>query len=99
MREHAYYVYLLASQRNGTLYVGVTNDLMRRVDEHRRHAVPGFTSRYDVVRLVWFEQHGFIHEAIAREKHIKAWKRQWKIDLFRGINPNWDDLYPSLGQA
>ena len=96
MREHVYYVYLLASQRNGTLYVGVTNDLLRRVTEHREHAVPGFTKRYEVTRLVWFETHGYIHEAIAREKRIKAWKRQWKIDLFKEINPNWDDLYRSL---
>jgi putative endonuclease len=92
----SYYVYLLASQRNGTLYVGVTNDLIRRVGEHREHAVPGFTKRYDVHRLVWFEEHGYIQEAIAREKRIKAWKRQWKIDLFSQINPNWDDLYPAL---
>jgi putative endonuclease len=98
MREYAYYVYLLASKRNGTLYVGVTNDLIRRVDEHRRHAVPGFTSRYDVTRLVWFELHGSIYDAIEREKRIKTWKRQWKIDLFKEINPNWDDLYPSFFQ-
>jgi putative endonuclease len=98
MREYAYYVYLLASKRNGTLYVGVTNDLIRRVDEHRRHVVPGFTSRYDVTRLVWFELHGSIYDAIEREKRIKAWKRQWKIDLFKEINPNWDDLYPSFFQ-
>ena len=91
-----YYVYLLASQRNGTLYVGVTNSLVRRIAEHKEHVVPGFTKRYDVTRLVWFEQHASIHEAIAREKHIKAWKRQWKIDLFNEINPNWDDLYPSI---
>ena len=96
MREHVYYVYLLASQRNGTLYVGVTNDLIRRVTEHREHAVPGFTKRYEVTRLVWFETHGYIHEAITHEKRIKAWKRQWKIDLFRDTNPNWDDLYPAL---
>ena len=84
----AYWVYLLASQRNGTLYVGVTNDLIRRVTQHREKEVPGFTKRYDVTRLVWFEQHWLIHEAIAREKRIKAWKRAWKIDLFRETNPN-----------
>ena len=91
-----YYVYMLASQRNGTLYVGVTNDLIRRVTEHREHAADGFTKRYHVTRLVWFEQHHSIHEAIAREKRLKAWKRQWKIDLFVEINPRWDDLYPAL---
>ncbi len=74
----------------------MTNDLVRRVDEHRRHAVPGFTSRYDVTRLVWFELHGSIYDAIEREKRIKTWKRQWKIDLFKETNPNWDDLYPSF---
>ncbi|MBN9345085.1 MAG: GIY-YIG nuclease family protein [Devosia sp.] len=91
-----YCVYLLASQCNGTLYVGVTNDLIRRVTEHREHVVPGFTKRYDVHRLVWFEEHGFIQEAIAREKRIKSWKRQWKVDLFSQSNPNWDDLYRAL---
>jgi putative endonuclease len=91
-----YHVYLLASQRNGTLYVGVTNDLVRRVGEHRDHLVPGFTKTYNVTRLVWFEQHNSIHEAIAREKRIKAWKRQWKIDLFKETNPRWEDLYFSV---
>jgi putative endonuclease len=91
-----YYVYLLASGRNGTLYVGVTNDLVRRVGEHKQHVVPGFTKRYDVTRLMWFEQHNSIEAAITREKQIKAWKRQWKIDLFLEINPHWTDLYPSI---
>jgi putative endonuclease len=91
-----YYVYLLASRRNGTLYVGVTNDLVRRVGEHREHAVPGFTKTYNVTQLMWFEQHGFIQEAIVREKQIKAWKRAWKIELFRDTNPDWVDLYPAL---
>lgn len=96
MLTRFYCVYILASQRNGTLYVGVTNDLVRRVGEHKEHAVPGFTKRYGVTRLVWFEQHNSIHEAIAREKRIKAWKRQWKIDHFKEINPHWDDMYPSI---
>ena len=94
-KTYVYYVYL-ASRRNGTLYVGVTNDLVRRVTEHRDHAVPGFTKRYHVSQLMWFETHGFIHEAIAREKQIKAWKRAWKIELFRETNPDWTDLYPSI---
>jgi putative endonuclease len=91
-----YYVYLLASGRNGTLYVGVTNDLARRVGEHKEHVVPGFTKRYNVTRLMWFEQHNSVEAAITRERQIKAWKRQWKIDLFRETNPHWDDLYFSI---
>lgn len=96
MRERVYYVYILASGRNGTLYTGVANDLARRIFEHRQKVVPGFTKRYAVDRLVWFEANGSIYEAIAREKQIKHWNRQWKINLFRDINPNWDDLYPAL---
>jgi putative endonuclease len=91
-----YFVYLLASKRNGTLYVGVTNDLLRRVSEHKAHAVEGFTKRYDVTRLMWFEAHNSVEGAITRVKQIKAWKRAWKVELFREINPNWDDLYPAL---
>jgi putative endonuclease len=98
MFTKTYYVYLLASRRNGTLYVGVTNDLVRRVCEHKNHVVPGFTKRYDVTRLVWFEYGDSIAYAIQREKQIKAWKRAWKIDLFRDSNPNWDDLYPGVAR-
>ena len=94
--EKAYFVYILASDRNGTLYVGVTNHLARRVAEHRARAVPGFTRRYDVVRLVWFETHTSIDAAILREKQIKEWQREWKLNLFRETNPDWDDLYPGL---
>ncbi|MEP7241808.1 MAG: GIY-YIG nuclease family protein, partial [Devosia sp.] len=90
------YVYLLASGRNGTLYAGVTNDLVRRVWEHKQHAVPGFTRRYEVTNLVWFEVHESISSAIQREKRIKEWRRNWKIELFRDSNPDWTDLYPSI---
>jgi putative endonuclease len=93
-----YYVYILASRRNGTLYVGVTNDLVRRVGEHREHVAPGFTKRYGVTKLMWYEHHNLIEYAIAREKQIKAWKRAWKIELFRDLNPNWDDLYPAIAR-
>ena len=96
MLTNTYYVYILASGRNGTLYVGVTNDLVRRVWEHKQKAVPGFTKRYGVDRLVWFESGNSIEAAIAREKQLKHWNRQWKIDLFKDINPNWDDLYPAI---
>jgi putative endonuclease len=100
MPTKVYYVYILASGRNGTLYTGVTNDLVRRVFEHKQKVVPGFTKKYGVDRLVWFEMSGSIYDAIAREKQIKHWNkhwnRQWKINLFRDTNPNWDDLYPAL---
>jgi putative endonuclease len=94
--EKTYFVYILASGRNSTLYVGVTNHLVRRVAEHKAKLVPGFTKRYDVVRLVWFETHASINAAILREKQIKEWQREWKLNLFRETNPDWDDLYPGL---
>lgn len=87
-----YAVYILASRRNGTLYIGVTSDLLRRVDQHRAKAVPGFTQRYDVGRLVYFERYGEISEAIAREKQLKGWNRAWKIKLIEQSNPEWHDL-------
>ena len=93
------HVYLLASQRNGTLYVGVTSDLVRRVYQHRQGAVDGFTKQYHVHDLVWFESTESIEAAISREKQIKNWKRQWKVDLIEKANPQWRDLYPAiLGQ-
>jgi putative endonuclease len=83
------YVYILASERNGTLYVGVTNDLVRRVQEHRRERTPeSFTARYDVKRLVYYEHHDDIRDAIKREKRLKGWKRQWKLELIEGMIPN-----------
>jgi putative endonuclease len=96
VRDHVYYVYILASQRNGTLYVGVTNDLIRRVQEHREGLVPGFTKRYRVKVLVYFEVHQEISEAIAREKRIKRWRRDWKLQLIEAKNPQWLDLWPEL---
>jgi len=95
-REHRYFVYMLASKMNGTLYVGVTNDIVARTWQHRNDLVEGFTKRYGVHRLVWFEEHGDIHDAIAREKQIKGWNRAWKIRLIEKQNPGWTDLYPSL---
>lgn len=91
-----YWVYMLASQKNGTLYVGVTNDLSRRAFEHRSGAGGRFTRRYHIQRLVWFEEYGDINEAIAREKQIKRWERAWKIELIEAINPAWDDFYETL---
>ena len=91
-----YYVYILASQPHGTLYIGVTNDLIRRVYEHRTDAAPGFTQRHAVHTLVHFETTENIEAAIHREKRLKKWTRQWKIDLIESQNPHWNDLYPQL---
>jgi putative endonuclease len=94
----AYYVYLLTSDRNGTLYVGVTNDLVRRVYEHKSKVVRGFTKRYGVDRLVWFEVYDDPTNAIAREKDIKKWRRAWKLRLIEQSNPQWLDLYDQISQ-
>jgi putative endonuclease len=96
--DRQFYVYMLASQRNRTLYVGVTNDLARRVHEHRTGAVTGFTKTYDVHRLVWYEPHDSIAEAIAREKRLKRWRRSWKLELIEAENPQWLDRYETLNQ-
>ena len=89
-------VYILASRRNGTLYTGVTGDLVRRVWEHRSGLVEGFTKRYRVHHLVYFEVHNHINEAIQREKRIKNWNRAWKIALVEESNPEWHDLWPTI---
>ena len=89
-------VYLLASRRHGTLYLGVTGDLVRRVHEHKSHDVRGFSARYGVDRLVWFEVYDNPTDAIAREKALKKWRRDWKIRLIEEQNPDWRDLYPVL---
>ena len=89
-------VYMLASSRNGTLYVGVTSDLVSRVFQHRENLVAGFTKKYRVHTFVWFEAHATMAEAIAREKAIKEWKRAWKVELIQASNPYWLDLYPEL---
>jgi len=89
-------VYILASARNGTLYTGVTSDLVKRVWEHKNDLTEGFTKRYSVHTLVWFEVHTEMEPAISREKVIKSWKRRWKLDLIEATNPSWRDLYPDL---
>jgi putative endonuclease len=91
-------VYMLASERNGTLYVGVTSDLVKRVWQHRTGAVEGFTRRYAVHQLVWYEMHTSMHAAIAREKAIKEWKRAWKQTLIEQANPQWLDLYEEIAR-
>ena len=87
---------MLASGRRGTLYVGVTNDLVKRVYEHRNDLVPGFTAKYGVHRLVWFEIHDDVSEAIAREKRMKRWQRAWKLELIEQQNEDWHDLWPGI---
>ena len=89
-------VYLLASRRRGTLYVGVTSDLIKRVWEHKNDVIEGFTKRYGVHTLVWYELHSTMESAMHREKRIKEWKRQWKLNLFERDNPSWRDLYDDL---
>jgi putative endonuclease len=89
-------VYLLSSKRNGTLYVGVTSNLVKRVWEHRNNLVEGFTKRYGVHLLVWYELHASMDSAIKREKRLKDWKRKWKVHLIESTNPDWEDLYPMI---
>jgi putative endonuclease len=89
-------VYILASKKNGTLYIGVTSNLIKRVCEHKNQVVDGFSKKYVVHDLVWFEIHETMESAIAREKTLKGWKRQWKLDLINKANPDWRDLYGDL---
>ena len=91
-----FFVYILASKPFGTLYVGSTSHLVRRVWEHKEKVVPGFTAKYGVDRLVWYEQHETLEAGMLREKRIKRWKRGWKIELIEKDNPQWIDLYPSI---
>jgi len=92
----SHYVYILASRKDGAIYIGVTNDIIRRIYEHRTKAVPGFTSKYNITRLVWFEIYDDPISAISREKELKKWKRSWKVQLIETNNPQWDDLYDSI---
>ncbi len=89
-------VYILASKRNGTFYIGVTSNLVKRIWEHRNNLVEGFTKRYGVHCLVWYEPHESMESAIQREKQLKEWKRRWKMRLIESANPNWEDLYHTL---
>jgi putative endonuclease len=96
MTERSFYVYILASGQYGTLYIGFTSDLIKRVFEHRNDLVEGFTRRYGVHHLVYFEKHDSAEAAITREKSIKRWRRDWKIDLIEKTNPEWRDLYDDI---
>jgi putative endonuclease len=95
-RYRQYYVYILASRRNRTLYTGVSGDLVKRVAAHKSDIIEWFTKQYGVHRLVWFETHRDIQAAIRREKRIKEWRRTWKLELIEGFNPDWDDHYDRL---
>jgi putative endonuclease len=90
------YVYILASERNGTIYIGVTSDLVKRIWEHKSDFVEGFTKQHQVHDLVWYEIHENMEGAIIHEKQLKEWKRQWKIELIEKLNPYWNDLYPTI---
>lgn len=90
------FVYIMASKRNGTLYIGVTTDLLRRVWEHKNRLIDGFTKKYDVHQLVYYEAVDDVEVAIKREKQLKAWKRKWKLDLIEENNPDWEDLYLTI---
>ena len=89
-------VYILASQRNGTLYIGVTSNLVKRIWEHKTNTVKGFTKKYSVHTLVWYEVHEKMDSAIQREKILKKWRRKWKIGLIESFNPTWKDLYETI---
>lgn len=89
-------VYIMASKRNGTLYIGVTSDLIKRTWQHKQGLIEGFTKKYKCTTLVWFEQHGNMENAILREKRLKEWQRKWKLELIEKDNPEWEDLYDTL---
>jgi putative endonuclease len=91
-----YYVYILASRRNGTLYVGMTEDIAKRVVRHKGRQANEFTAKYDVLKLIYYETHKSLEEAVKREKQIKKWRRQWKIKLIEKRNPGWDDLFRTI---
>jgi putative endonuclease len=95
-RHKQFAVYMLANQRNGTLYIGVTSDLAKRVWEHMEGSVDGFTHEYGVTMLVWYELHSSAESAVTREKQLKKWNRAWKVRLIEGMNPYWIDLYGTL---
>jgi putative endonuclease len=93
---NSYYVYILASRKNGTLYNGVTNDLVRRAYDHKSNVIQGFTEKYRVHNLVYYESYTDVRDALTREKRLKKWKRQWKINLIERNNPDWIDLYEQI---
>ncbi|AEP09728.1 GIY-YIG nuclease family protein [Micavibrio aeruginosavorus] len=96
MMEKKFWVYMLASKEYGTLYIGVTSDLKKRIWEHKSKVAEGFTEKYDVQNLVWFEEHQNAESAITREKQMKEWKREWKLNRIKDMNPEWRDLYEDI---
>lgn len=96
MQDRQFYVYILAKARNSTFYVGVTSDLVRRISEHKNDMADGFTKKYDVKMLVYYEVHGNVESAILREKQLKKWNRPWKMRLIETVNPDWKDLYEDV---
>lgn len=94
--EKIFVVYIMANIKYGTLYIGVTSYLVKRMWEHRNHVVPGFTDKYNIDKLVYYEVHESAESAIRREKRLKAWSRQWKLELIDAFNPEWKDLYESI---
>lgn len=92
----SYYVYILSNRKNGTLYIGVTGNLSKRIVEHKESLIPGFTQRYHVTQLIYFEEYTYIQDAIVREKQLKKWNRAWKIRLIEKSNPEWKDLFNAL---
>ena len=94
--EKDFFIYILASKRNGVIYTGVTSDLIKRIWQHKNNVNSGFTSRYKVYKLVYYEVHSMVESALRRERRLKEWQRQWKIDLIEGLNPEWKDLYSSI---
>ncbi len=99
MKEGVWFVYILASRRNGTLYIGTTNSLLKRIDQHRQSWSPNsFTSKYNITRLVYYEVHSSSGVAVRRERRLKKWNRLWKMKLIETVNPEWKDLYPDIIQ-
>ncbi|MGO8987539.1 MAG: GIY-YIG nuclease family protein [bacterium] len=96
MKKKDFYVHILSNKRNGTLYVGVTSDLVKRVYEHKNNLIEGFTKKYSVHSLVWYETHDSAESAITREKQIKKWNRVWKLELIEQSDPGWNDLYETI---
>ncbi|HET9580290.1 MAG TPA: GIY-YIG nuclease family protein [Usitatibacter sp.] len=94
--DRAFYVYIMTNRPYGILYVGITNDLVRRAWEHRERLVEGFTKEHGLHRLVWYEAHATAYEAITREKRIKKWHRDWKVNLIQRLNPDWNDLFNTV---
>lgn len=94
--DKLFYVYIIASGKNGTLYIGITSDLIKRVYEHKNGEIDGFSKKYNVSKLVYFECTDDVHAAIQREKHLKRWRRAWKVGLIEEVNPGWDDLYEDI---